>query len=122
MTEIILKLSGTIVPKARPRFNGHNVYLSPNYLNWKKDAIINFKIQIKNMNIITPLKNIFLKIYYYGPIRGDADNISGSIMDALIEASIIEDDSVKYISKLYFEFSKTTIQKAHSIIIMELLC
>jgi len=118
MKEVVeLEIEGLIKPKARPRFNGETTYLPEDYRQWKETTTIELIRQIKNKKIEVPIKGpIHLVIEYYGRAQGDLDNIAGAIMDALVNAKIIDNDNVKHIPKLSIEFERTSIKSARTII------
>ena len=95
------KLYGPIVPKARPRaWNGRN--LTPErYRNWKRDAISLLRPQY----LWAPLSGVAVSIQLIGKHsrRGDADNIAGAILDALVQAEILKDDNLVSVHSLAIE-------------------
>ncbi|MFB6276219.1 MAG: RusA family crossover junction endodeoxyribonuclease [Halothece sp.] len=93
------QISGKVVPKARPRFNGKTSYLPSNYRQWKEDA----KTQLASQSIPDePLEEVSVSITLSGKHsrRGDLDNLAGSILDALVASQIIRDDNLKCVSGL----------------------
>lgn len=96
------QLTGKVVPKARPRFNGKTSYLPSNYRQWKQDA----KTQLTSQSIPDePLEEVSVSIALHGKHsrRGDLDNISGSILDALVASQILRDDNLKCVNGLSVE-------------------
>jgi Holliday junction resolvase RusA-like endonuclease len=103
------KLTGRIVPKARPRLSGSRVHLPENYRNWKELAVSDL-IDQKTPDLMPIKSPILLSVEYHGSAVGDADNIIGSIMDALVAAQILHNDGLNIVSSLSFVHIKS---KAH---------
>jgi len=111
------EINGIICPKARPRFNGSQAYLPEKYRIWKEKTIIELLQQARTKSIKTPIDQpIYLIVRYFGHANSDADNVSGSIMDALTDAKIIVDDNLNHIPMLTFIFYKTIMKNAKAII------
>jgi len=91
-------IEGAIVPKARPRVSGHG-YLPDNYRKWRNDAESQLLSQGTPPHSLT---NISIRIVLIGKHsrRGDIDNISGSILDALVATNIIKDDNLLNVPEL----------------------
>ena len=93
-------LSDAIIPKARPRGTptGRH-YLPQNYRDWKNNAIWELQQQHQGEPIAVPVK---IEITLTGKHirRGDADNIAGAILDALVQAGILLDDNLTRIPAL----------------------
>jgi Holliday junction resolvase RusA-like endonuclease len=95
---------GYIVPKARPRVpRGGKAYLPPKYAAWKSNAVCELKtawaVKCQPELAMPATKIGHLEIALQGKLRGDFDNIIGSLCDALVQAGVIYDDSLKHISK-----------------------
>lgn len=95
------KLTGKIVPKARPRISNGRAFMPANYRDWKDDAIFQLRQQC---NQVAPIEKCQLEIEIGGKQRGDLDNIAGSIMDAMVQAGILTDDRISLVSKLTIEY------------------
>ncbi|NJM47284.1 MAG: RusA family crossover junction endodeoxyribonuclease [Alkalinema sp. RU_4_3] len=95
---IELTLPGNVVPKARPRVTRYGTFMPENYRCWKTLAIVCLKSQYQG----EPLQAAAVSIVLRGkhPRRGDADNISGSILDALVQAGILRDDNLMVVPSL----------------------
>ncbi len=95
MPDYYYSLEGTIVPKARPRNSrsGHS-YLPANYRDWKNEAIILLSAQHQGEAIADPV-SISVILTGKHSQKGDADNVIGSILDAMAQAGIIADDNMK---------------------------
>lgn len=104
-----IKLDGHIIPKARPQFDGRNgrAYHKREYSSWLEDAGWQVAAQRKGRRHEGPIK---VTIVLNGQtaavriaeldadqrpkgVRGDLDNIAGSILDALQTGGIISNDS-----------------------------
>lgn len=111
------RIEGRIVPKARPRNNGRQHYLPPRYRLWKQDAIA----QLLPQRPIEPHSRVLVKIILVGKHRGDLDNLSGAILDALVQAGVIVDDSVMHIPALSVRYLPDAKQQAHARILIRSL-
>lgn len=97
-----LELTGAIVPKARPRGKkGQQSYSPEDYRKWKAQAIR----QLKRQGAPPRMSGVRLDVLLKGKHsrRGDADNIIGSIMDALVQAQILANDNLSTVSGLSIE-------------------
>lgn len=59
----------------------------------------------------TPIELCEIAITLMGLHRGDLDNLAGAVLDALVSAKIIRDDSCKYVSKLSVEILATVTKE-----------
>lgn len=94
---IIFNLKGNIVPKARPRVTRNGTFMPASYRKWKNEAVNALsESQFKN------LENVTIEVILIGKHcrRGDADNIIGSILDALVQSGIIRNDNLACISEI----------------------
>lgn len=96
MIELILP--GSIVPKARPRITRNGSFMPQNYRCWKTLAINRMKQQYQGQTLQQAAVSIVLTGKH--PRRGDLDNLSGSILDALVQANILRDDNMTVVSSL----------------------
>lgn len=96
-------LTDPIIPKARPRgtSTGRH-YLPDNYRQWKDSAIWELQRQHQGGAIAVPVK-IEITLKGKHSRRGDADNIAGAILDAMVQAGIIKDDNLTRIPSLKIE-------------------
>jgi len=116
MMTVNFNLSGLVVPKARPRFAGHS-YLPGNYRTWKQGAILELTQQARHQGLVLPIPcPVSIDIHYSGHARGDSDNLSGSILDALTGAKVLADDSVIHVPRLCFVFEKAPANRAGTVI------
>jgi Holliday junction resolvase RusA-like endonuclease len=93
---IILELSGGIVPKARARVTRRGTFMPANYRQWKDAAILEFRSQSAPLRDRLPLEGVTVSIDLIGKHsrRGDLDNISGSILDALVQSGVLRNDNL----------------------------
>ena len=97
-------IPGRVVPKARPRFHDGNISLPLNYRGWKNTAYLEIFKQIEERNIkALPISRAAVEMKFVGAHRGDLDNLAGSVLDILTQASVITDDRVSCISRLVIE-------------------
>ena len=91
--EVIYRLDGAIVPKARPRVTAKRTFMPKNYADWKENAIAAFRLQHIGSAIAVPVS---LEVVLIGKHlrKGDGDNTIGSICDALVQAGVLEDDNL----------------------------
>jgi Holliday junction resolvase RusA-like endonuclease len=101
---LIFSLPGAIVPKARPRFSNGFAYTEPKYGNWKQAAIASLQRQVTpQMRSSLPINEpVAVHILLTGKHNraGDADNTSGSILDALVQAGILQKDNLTIVVEL----------------------
>lgn len=97
MRQINLQLS-SIVPKARPRLGSGMAYLPERYRDWKKEAELDLRSQVARDFIQFTTASVAIKII--GSVRGDLDNLAGSVLDALVQADILEDDRISCVPAL----------------------
>jgi Holliday junction resolvase RusA-like endonuclease len=98
---LILSIDGQVVPKARPRFkSGQGGFLPQRYRDWKEGAILQLRSQVAMVEGFSPMSKVHLAVMIQGASRGDLDNLAGAIMDALVQAGILKDDSVSCVRSL----------------------
>ena len=102
-------LTGSVVPKARPRVTRKGTFLPQRYRNWKEEAIASLLSQRTKYE---PLEKVTISIELYGAARGDLDNIAGAILDALVQAGIIFDDRISLVKALSIRHYGEKIKKA----------
>ena len=94
-----LWLEGRVIPKKRARTfkQGKRTIttLPDNYRKWKQSAIASLRKQSRyhRLNVEPPIE---VYAWFLGFAAGDTDNLKGAIMDALVGAAIIPDDSPTY--------------------------
>lgn len=104
MQDIIEFNLTSIQPKARPRFDGNRVLTPKRYRDWKADAILDLKAQVPaGFQVIAKAS---VDIVILGSVRGDLDNLAGAVLDALVQAGILQDDRLSCVPKLSIEHQK----------------
>lgn len=98
---LTLQLSGRIIPKARARVTANGTFLPPRYRQWKQAAQIEILSQLSGSDVEFPITKAAIYIQLLGPHRGDADNICGSVLDALVQAKILQDDRLSCLPELH---------------------
>ena len=98
MSVYTFELIGPIVPKARARTTANGTYHPHRYNEWKRGAIADISSQYRG----TPLERAEVTISLTGKHnrQGDADNVAGSILDALVQAKVLVDDNMKRVPSL----------------------
>jgi Holliday junction resolvase RusA-like endonuclease len=87
-------LDGRGVGKARPRFGrGGVVHTGSRYGEWKRDAILQLRA-LKLPPAPCPAKVDCLFINFFS---SDTDNLIGSVLDALVQSEILQNDSSGYV-------------------------
>lgn len=96
-----LELVGPIVPKARPRVTrrGH-AFMPSSYRNWKDGAIIALMQQWGDRGQIAVPVAIAIHLRGKHNRAADADNVGGSLMDALVQAGILASDNLRAVPSL----------------------
>ena len=100
----VLELEGCVVPKARPRGNNKGTfYTQTSYRLWKEEAIAHLRQQQPPLK----LSGVRLDVVLEGKHsrRGDADNIIGSLMDALVQAGILANDNLVCVTGISLELN-----------------
>lgn len=91
---ISYKLTGEVVPKARPKINykARTTYKCPKYRKWQD---LNIKSLLKQGVPDEPLENVAIAIVFYGKHNRskDLDNMAGSILDILTASDVLRDDN-----------------------------
>lgn len=108
MNGFTFSLYGPIVPKARAQTTKNGTYHPHRYQAWKKEAITLLKPQYP----WAPLSGVSINIQLIGKHNrsGDADNIAGAVLDAMVQAEILQDDNLKHVHSLVvdLQYSKKT--------------
>lgn len=97
-----IELAGQIVPKARPRVTSNGTYMPANYTTWKLAAMGDMRAQCEP---ISGAVAIDIALTGKHSRRGDADNIAGAILDALVKAGIIDGDNLMTVRSLSIELN-----------------
>lgn len=104
--------------KERPRsFSGQRrPYMSRNYKLWMKDCVA----VMQEWWILPPLQKVeHIHIEHHGAARGDLDNKTGAVMDALVKAKVIIDDNVTVVDDRTERFVKASVKNSHIIVRLE---
>ena len=106
LPRLIFRLSGQIVPKARPRVTSSGTFMPENYTLWKKYAIRSLSEQKLHHLIQYPINSCKIRIICKGiqHLNSDADNITGSIFDALVQSKVIKNDNLVTIKEFSFRY------------------
>lgn len=99
---IKLILVGNIVPKPRPIVTKQGTFMPKRYTIWKTNAIIDFRTQYK-ASPLAKVESITIKLIGKHSRRGDCDNISGAVLDALVQAEILANDNLMVVPMLSIE-------------------
>jgi len=101
--------------KERPRsFQGQSrPYMSRNYKLWMKDCVA----VMQEWWVGPPLQKVeHIHIEHHGAARGDLDNKTGAVMDALVKAKVIIDDNVTVVDDRTERFVKASVKNSHIIV------
>lgn len=92
------ELLGPIVPKARARTTANGTYHPHRYNSWKECAISTISEQCQGK----PLEYAEVTISLSGRHnrQGDADNVAGAVLDALVQAGVLVDDNMLRVPSL----------------------
>ena len=104
--------------KERPRsFSGQSrPYMSRNYKLWMKDCVA----VMQEWWVGPPLQKVeHIHIEHHGAARGDLDNKTGAVMDALVKAKVIVDDNVTVVDDRTERFVKASVKDSHIIVRLE---
>lgn len=91
-------LQGAIVPKARPRVTRNGTFLPIAYSQWKSAAIVQLQRQAGDRALLLTEAEIGVSLSGKHSRRGDLDNTIGAILDALVQAKILKDDSMMHLT------------------------
>jgi Holliday junction resolvase RusA-like endonuclease len=106
-------LSDRIVPKARPRLGKNGNAANPaRYSAWKFDATYELMEQHRKLvasnQFVHTVFPVSIHIDSTGSAFGDSDNIVGSIFDALVNAYVLPNDTLKHIDCFHYQFHHNT--------------
>ena len=92
-------LPGIVVPKARPRITKNGSFMPQRYQDWQRLAIAELLLQLSDRS---PLEYpVAVRVLLQGKgHRGDLDNLSGAILDALVKTEILKDDRLSCVGQL----------------------
>lgn len=97
-------LSGKGIGKARPRFSRNGViHTASRYASWKNDAVLQMMaLRLPPAPIPVRVDCTFVNFF-----SSDSDNLLGSVLDALVEGGILQNDSSGYVIGSSGVFVKT---------------
>jgi len=101
-----LVVSGTIPSKKNSRINTRSgrSFPSARFTEWEKTALEEFNDQFKGLKVTGYPISIVMVFYNTDDRRHDLDNQSSSILDTLVKAKILEDDSQKFVDCLQLQY------------------
>lgn len=109
MNKITFFLPGYVVPKARPRVTRNGTFMPIRYRDWRDSAESKLLIQVEQRGIesLLPVERATLEIQLTGKHRmsGDADNILGSFLDALVAVNVLKNDNLTCIPEVSLKFN-----------------
>lgn len=114
MFELSFTLAGRVVPKARPKYHGNQCYLPKPYRDWRESAEQELQSLVANaeLSAVLPIERAIVTITLLGSHRGDADNLAGAILDALVSAGVLVDDRLSCIPCLTIAHNPSSETKA----------
>jgi Holliday junction resolvase RusA-like endonuclease len=71
---------------------------------WQASAIDQLRDQFKDLKVVDYPINVAMEFYFGSKRRKDLDNACSGVMDAMVTAGIIEDDSVAYVDTISLQF------------------
>lgn len=100
-----------LVSKKRPKFNRSGVAYNPsNYTNWKLYVAQDVYKALGHRPLLFP-KHLPLQLVIHAYTgRGDADNLAGGLMDALIGVVYHDDKQIKHLSSTVHPRNKKGLQ------------
>lgn len=104
MEQIILWIPGRGVGKGRPRFSpSGRVYTGDRYGKWKREAISHLRSQYGDVSLPAPCE---ISCYFVNFLSSDSDNLIGSVLDALVQAELIQNDSSSFVTGVRGHFTQ----------------
>lgn len=88
-------------PKARPRVTSRGTYMPKAYTEWKKAVGMIMALRMKPLTGRVQVSMVFHSDHFTISVnktekerhgRADLDNLIGGVLDALVDAGVIEDD------------------------------
>lgn len=77
---------------------------APQVKAWHDKAVLELREQFKGYKIVDYPINLAVVFFYDSKRRHDLDNALSSIMDVMVEAGIITDDSTDYVDNIDISF------------------
>ena len=100
-------ISGPVIPKARPKVTRYATFMPRNYQNWRNHAETEFLEQVEKYGLkpFLPVQRAGIDVQLIGKhhMNGDADNILGSYLDALVAVGILRNDNLNCVPKISLE-------------------
>ena len=96
-------ISGRAVGKARPRLSRYGVHTPTRYAEWKRNTILQL------MALKLPPAPIPAKVdcFFVNFLSSDTDNLTGALLDSLVEAGVLKNDSSSFVASSSGTFVKT---------------
>lgn len=99
-------LPGRGVGKARPRVGRKGrVFMPERYTNWKDNAAKEIIKQVRHQ--LQAPQPCYVKCWFVNFLSSDSDNLTGSVLDALVDAGYLQGDSSSFVLHSAGEFCKT---------------
>jgi Holliday junction resolvase RusA-like endonuclease len=109
MDKITLFLPGYVVPKARPRVTRKGTFMPTRYREWRNSAEreILDQVRLQGLASVLPVERATVEILLTGKHRmsGDADNILGSYLDALVAVGVLKNDNLLHLPEVCLKFN-----------------
>lgn len=97
-------ISGRAIGKARPRFGKNGaVHTASAYGAWKNDAVV----QLLRLNLPEAPRPARIECFFVNFASSDSDNLTGSVLDALVESGTLAGDSSSFVIESNGKFVKT---------------
>lgn len=108
MDKITFFLPGYVVPKARPRVTRKGTFMPARYQEWRNlaEREILAQVHLQGLASVLPVERATVEILLTGKHRlsGDADNILGSYLDALVAVGVLKNDNLSCIPEVSLKF------------------
>jgi len=107
----IISFDIPLVSKKRPKFNKSGVAYNPsNYTNWKLFVAQDVYKSLGHRPLLFPKHQPLQLVIHAYTGRGDADNLAGGLMDALIGVVYHDDKQIKHLSSTIYPRDKKGLQ------------
>jgi Holliday junction resolvase RusA-like endonuclease len=102
--QIKIWLPGRAMGKARPRYSSYTrtFHLPEKYAQWKSTTAR----LIKKLQLPTIDYSVSVKCEFFNFLSSDSDNLTGSVLDALVDGDLLQGDSSSYVIASSGEFVK----------------
>lgn len=100
-------IPGKAMGKARPRKSSrtNRMHMPANYVRWQSSAVKAIKMQIEDMPP-APMPAV-IRCSFVNFLSSDTDNLVGSVLDALVKAGYLQNDSSSFVIESSGKFVKT---------------